>query len=284
MLRRLASLLVVAFCAAQWVRGTLVVAVPTADGLVVCSDKRLFNVDAGTFTDTNVKINRAGNNALFVATNTVGIWDSRTRSIAFDANAVVAEYVKAHEFKSEPQYWQGLKKAITEKLREYFKTHDYAAWPETDKANNNLLFNLFFYSGSAGQPLSHTIKVSYKKARTPSIDVSGPVTDAIKLPKLSGKGREIMGYISMDRAFANDPSILRFDERIFNPRTTKVIDAVDFSAKLFRLTSSTMPAAHVSPTFDCALLNYQTGFQWIEIKPASSRLSGLAGFQRNFHS
>jgi len=271
-LRRLASLFIVAFCAVQCVRGTLVVAVPVVDGLVVCSDKRLFNVDARTFTDTNVKLYRAGNDALFVTTNTVGIWDSRTRSMAFDANAVVAEYTKAHEFKAEQQYWQGLKKAIDDSLREYFKTHTYAEWPETDKANNNLLFNLFFYSVSGGQAQSHTIKVSYKKARTPFINVSVPVTDAIKLPKLSGKGREIIGYISMDRAFATDPSILRFDERIFTPQTTTVRDAVDFSAKLFTLTSSTIPAAHVSPTFDCVLLSHQNGFQWIEIKPVSSRL------------
>ncbi|HEV8590748.1 MAG TPA: hypothetical protein VGQ55_01490, partial [Pyrinomonadaceae bacterium] len=40
----------------QTLSGTLVVAVPTKEGLVACSDKRLYNDQMGTFTDDFVKI------------------------------------------------------------------------------------------------------------------------------------------------------------------------------------------------------------------------------------
>ena len=67
---------------AQGLRGTLVVAVPVREGLVVCADKRLYNNDTGTFTDGNVKIRKVDDHSLFVATNTVGFYDRKTRTMA----------------------------------------------------------------------------------------------------------------------------------------------------------------------------------------------------------
>jgi hypothetical protein len=46
------------------------VAVPVSEGLIVCSDKRLYNHDTGTFTDNYIKIRKVSDNALFVATHT----------------------------------------------------------------------------------------------------------------------------------------------------------------------------------------------------------------------
>src|SRR5690348_13024595 len=72
------------FSVDETLHGTLVVAVPVRNGLVVCSDKRLYNADAGTYTDDNIKIRQAGQDALFVATNTVAFYDTRSRKIVFD--------------------------------------------------------------------------------------------------------------------------------------------------------------------------------------------------------
>src|SRR5688572_26360493 len=114
--------------------GTLVVAVPVSDGLVTCADKRLFNVDAGTYKDESVKIRRVGENALFAATNTVGFYDRKKKQIDFDAFEVTAAYAAKHDIKDAVPFFEGLRKEITEQLQDYLNARPYADWPETDKA------------------------------------------------------------------------------------------------------------------------------------------------------
>src|SRR5215213_6853342 len=92
------------------VRGTIVVAVPVRDGLVVCADKRLFNVQSATFTDTNIKIRKVSNSALFVATNTVGFYDNRSRTMSFDAFEITEKFVASHQLSEGKRFWDGLKK------------------------------------------------------------------------------------------------------------------------------------------------------------------------------
>jgi hypothetical protein len=247
----------------QAVRGTLVVAVPVKEGLVVCSDKRLFNSDAGTFTDNHIKIHKVDDNSLFAATNTVGFYDRKTRSMAFDAFEVTEKYVASHNLSEGKPFWDGLKKEITTRLRDYFAKRSYAEWPASDRANNNLLFNLVFYSIRDGLTLGHTLRVFYKKAKTPVIYIPDPLTEEIKTPRLAGKGREVMTYLAGNPAAANDPAIARFDETRFDRQNTNANDAVEFARKLFQLTSTGVPQANVSPTFDCALLDNTTGFKLI---------------------
>ena len=245
-------------------KGTLVIAVPVKEGLVVCADKRIYNADSGAFTDDFVKIRQVSNNALFVATNTVGLYDSRKKRIAFDAFAITESYTAKNNFDDEKSFWNGLKKTIAEELRRYLAERKYSEWPDSDKANNNLLFNLIFYSVHDGKAFSHSMKVFYEKAKTPVVFVEDPVRETITKPKLSGKGREVMNYLSRNAAAARDPLILQFDENRFDRERFKKQDAVEFSRKLFQLTSTGVPQARVSATFDCAALEFAAGFRLID--------------------
>lgn len=247
---------------AQAVYGTLVVAVPVRDGLVVCADKRLYNFDARTFTDDNVKIRQVNKNSLFAATNTIGFYDRKSRTMAFDAFKVTENYIAKNDIDSGKPFWEGLKKEITAQLRLYFAKRPFAEWPESDRGNNNLLFNLVFYSVRDNRALSHTLRVFYEKKQTPVIYIPDPVSEQVRTPKLSGKGREVMNFLAKNPAAASDPAIQRFDETLFNAQNTTVSDAVGFSKKLFQLTSTGVPQANVSPTFDCALLDYASGFRF----------------------
>ena len=247
----------------QPLHGTLVVAVPVREGLVACSDKRLFNSDAGTYTDTFVKIRKASANALFVATNIVGFYDQHTKTMAFNATDITANYVAKHNITDGRPFWDGLKKEIGDQLRRYLAERKFADWPESEKENGNLLFNLVFYTVAPNNIRSYTIKVYYEKAETPVIYVSDPVGEQVRTPKLSGKGRELMRYLPGDPTLANDPAILRFDESRFNAQQTSVADAVDFARKLFAFTNAVVPQAQVSATYDCSLLSYQNGFEWL---------------------
>lgn len=245
---------------AESLRGTLVVAVPVDVGLVACADKRLYNSSAGTYTDDFVKIRKAGPNAVFAATHTVGFFDPKSKLMAFDAFKVTQDYVDKNPYRNDKEFWDGLKLAILQQMFIYLSGQPYARWPETDTANRGLLFNLIFYAMNNGRPYSQTVKVLYEKKSTPVVTVMAPVAELVTSPKLAGKGRDVIKYLGTP-SVAVDPSILKFDERTFSVASTQTPDALDFSRKLFALTSKAIPAAHVSPTFDCALLDRRTGYR-----------------------
>jgi len=239
------------------------VAVPVKEGLVVCTDKRLFNDETRTFTDTSVKIRKVDDNALFVATHTVGFFDSRSGKMEFDVFEITTKYVEKHDPGAGKPFWDGLKKEITDQLHTYFAKRKFAEWPESDKENSNLVFNLLFYSIKENRAWSHTVKVFYEKARSPIILVTDPITEEVRTPKLGGKGKELLDYLARNPNIARDPLIARFGQVNFNVQETAATDAESFARRLFALTSTAIPQARVSSSFDCALLGYQSGFRWL---------------------
>jgi len=243
--------------------GTLVVAVPVQEGLVTCSDKRLYNDTAKTFRDDYVKIHQVGDKALFVATHTTGFLDRATGKMDFDIFDLTSHYIAQHNFTADRIFFDGLKKDIRDQLLQYLSKRKYQDWPATDVANNKLLFNLVFYAIPGNSIRSYSMSVFYEKAPTPVIYIQDPVTEIVRTPKLTGKGKEVMNYLASSPKLSSDPSILRFDQSYFDARKTTTSDAVNFSGKLFLLTNAAIPEAEVSSTFDCALLSYHDGFKWL---------------------
>jgi hypothetical protein len=248
----------------QRVTGTLVVAVPVTDGLVACSDKRAFNHDTRTFNDDLVKIHKVNSRALFVATNTVGFLDPQTGKVVFDVFEITSRYLARRGFAPDRQFWDALKMELRTNLLGYLSQQKFKDQPETDLANNRLLFNLIFYSLSQNTVRSYSLKVFYEKAKTPIVFIPDVVSEEVKTPKLGGKGKDVMEYLSRNPDLVRDPSIFRFDQRTFDIQKTTAADAVRFATKLFVLTNTGVPQANVSAAHDCALLSYQNGFQWID--------------------
>ncbi|MEP7075043.1 MAG: hypothetical protein ABI878_04465 [Acidobacteriota bacterium] len=250
---------------AQGLHGTLVVAVPVNEGLVVCADKRLFNDATGTFDDRFVKVRKVNTNTLFVATNTIGFLDRSTGKMEFDAFEITSNYAKKHDFNGGHLFWDGLRAEIRKQILAYLDKRKFADWPATDTTNDRLLFNLVFYSiGSDCHIRSNSLRVFYEKAQTPVIDIPEVVAEEVRTPQLTGKGKSVMDYLSLHPELVADPTIGRFDESIFDVKKTSPLDAVNFASKLFLLTNTALPGAEVSSTHDCAMLGYQTGFQWID--------------------
>ena len=243
--------------------GTLVVAVPVQEGLVTCSDKRLYNETAKTFRDDFVKIHKVGNNALFVAAHTTGFLNKTNGKMEFDVFEITSQYVSRHNFIPGRPFWDGLSTEIHDQLLQYLSKRRYEEWPATDVANNRLLFNLVFYAIAGNSIRSYSMSVFYEKAPTPVIYIPYVVGEEVKTPKLLGKGKDVMGYLARSPQLSRDPSILRFDQSYFDARKTTTADAVSFARKLFLLTNTGLPQAEVSAAYDCALLSYQNGFQWL---------------------
>ena len=243
--------------------GTLVVAVPVQTGLVVCSDKRLYNESNKTYRDDYTKIQKAGEKALFVATHTTGFLNRVTGRMEFDIFDLTKNFVSQHGFEPTRQFWNDLRNEIQRKLFAYLSKQRFKDLPETDLANNRLLFNLVFFSVEGIAVKSYSISVYYEKAQTPVLNVSDVVTETVKNPKLLGKGKDVMGLLARSPSTASDVSILRFDQTYFKAAATTPADAVTFANRLFSLTNTRLPLARVSAEHDCALLSYRENFVWL---------------------
>ena len=174
---------------AQALHGTLVVAVPARDGLVVCSDKRLSNLDAGTVEDTFVKIRKVDRRTLFVATNTIAFRDRSSGELAFDVFDITSRYVQQRPFAAGRSFWGGLKRHLLEQLQDYLAKRKYEEWPATDVVNNRLLFNLLFFSTDGKTARSHTLRLFYEKKRTPAIFIPDVVNGRGQISEAVGKGK-----------------------------------------------------------------------------------------------
>ena len=246
------------------VGGTLVVAVPVSDGLVVCSDKRLYNESTNSYRDDFVKIHKVNERTLFVATHTTGFLNKTTGVMEFDVFDLAQNFVSHNGFDPTRSYWNSLRAEIKNKLSAYFSKLKLADLPATDVANNRLLFNLVFFAIDAGAAKSYSISVFYQKAQTPVIDIADVAIETVKTPKLLGKGKDVMALFARDQSLAQDPSILKFDQSYFNIARTSTSDAVTFAARLFTLTNRQLPQARVSADHDCVYLNYGNKFRWLD--------------------
>ena len=253
--------------------GTLVVAVPVSNGLVVCSDKRLLNETTGSFRDDFVKLHKVSDKSVFVATHTTGFLNKTTGKMGFDIFDVTQNFVARNAFLPKREYWTALRNEIQAKLSSYLSSQKFQDLPETDVANNRLLFNLIFFSVDESSIRSYSISVFYEKAQRPVINVADVVTETVRTPKLIGKGKDVMMLFARDPSLGRDPTILKFDQSNFSSAKTSVSDAVSFASRLFKLTSSELPQAAVSAAHDCGVLRFVDGFSWIddEGKPISVR-------------
>jgi hypothetical protein len=74
----------------------------------------------------------------------------------------------------------------------------------------------------------------------------------------------VIDYLTRNPSVALDPSIVRFDQGHFDIKKITIPDAVGFAKKLFLIANTSVPRSTVSATYDCALLGYQHGFQWLD--------------------
>ena len=183
--------------------------------------------------------------------------------MGFDIFDVTQNFVARNAFLPKREYWTALRNEIQAKLSSYLSSQKFQDLPETDVANNRLLFNLVFFSVDESSIRSYSISVFYEKALRPVINVADVVTETVRTPKLIGKGKEVMMLFARDPSLGRDPTILKFDQSNFSSAKTSVSDAVSFASRLFKLTSSELPQAAVSAAHDCALISYREGFVWL---------------------
>ncbi|MBI4258865.1 MAG: hypothetical protein HY619_07905 [Thaumarchaeota archaeon] len=270
--------------------GTLVVALATEDGLVVCADKRTYDYMRGDL-DNAVKIRKLGPAALLSSTGSPTFYDIVTNRLsgqqslrlAFDADAVAAEYFVTHEFNNSEPFWKGLAGRLVSAFQAYVGARPFAYWPETGNPPDNALFQLAIFFLDDSKHLQATfVRFGYIKVSPPSITVSAihelPTTFERVKPMVLGNlavWEELkLGDDKRFNDIRSEAQLMRFvrDKPAVNTVTTNA--ALTFAHRLITVTSQRThllenTTFHVGPTTDCALLSKRDGFQWLNAQGPS---------------
>jgi hypothetical protein len=245
--------------------GTLVVAIPTKEGLVVCADKRLHNNFTGEISDTFVKIYKLRKNALFTAVDGIGLIDKQTLKKEFDAFDTVNRFSTEVPFEDNEKYWSGLTAALKEEINQYLLKRSFSDWPESgSKDSGYAMFSvIFYYLDTENLIKSRVLKFRYIKQQPPILDPVVEPASIVKTPKLSGKARLVIDMLSNDPALYEDSQIKELDEKVFDYKAFSIIRATELANRLITISSTRLPEAYISPSCDCAILRYRGGFKWL---------------------
>jgi hypothetical protein len=264
-------------------KGTLVVALATKDGLVVCADKRTYDWMRGDL-DNEVKIRNLGTATLISSTGLVKFYDILTNRVngqqslrlGFDANAVATEYFETHGFDNSESFWKGFTEYLSSAFQAYIGARPFAHWPETGDPPDNALFQLaIFFLDALKQPDAVYVRFGYIKSNPPPISVSyfresANIFQEVK-PVVLGSvtvWKELeTGRDERFNDIRTETQLMRFvrDRPLVN--TVTIQAGLTFARRLITVTSQRTQLientnSHVGTTNDCALLSKHDGFQW----------------------
>lgn len=249
--------------------GSLVVTIPSHDGLLMCADRREYNEVQGP-VDGRRKIFTVGQKIAFAGTGFTRVLDRQTLKPLFEINAeVLAVLGQAPEAEFE-QRWQPLKQRLTDRLNELI---DQKTWTAPDPANDGSIGVIYFlYLDSGGQIQSMRFNLTINAQGRAGIAETRITNVLASVPTVDGQ-TDVVAQIFR----GTDPALadVRADEQIKrvwlnkDPRTTSLNDAIAVAHKLIRITNErhrliASTPTKVSPDCDCLLMSALTGWRWLD--------------------
>jgi hypothetical protein len=259
--------------------GTLVVAVATNRGLVVCADKRTYDRVRGDL-DSKRKIIQVPPSTIVTATGNPTFYDilrDGSLRLAFSAEEVTRQYFLKEGFREDDEFWRNLAYALNSEFERYLNARPFRLWPETVDSDDNALFVIgVFHVDKATGPRALYIRFSYKKSMPPIITIrrfreplaSFSSVKPIMLGNLAVYQEIVSG---VDKRFADmrsDKLLAHFLKAQPHVKTVTVNSGLAFARKFIKLTSERTgwienTDFHVGPTTDCALLSTAGMFKWM---------------------
>lgn len=264
--------------------GTLIVVIPTREGLVICGDKRSHNEENGTISDTTIKVRRLDDSTVYLATGIV--YRSHLGSFLgnFDLFAIVESWYQSHattnlfstetrvqepplsglRFTINPNPWEDLKRQLENKLS---SSRGYQFLNQT----NSFFEILFLRINDTGEPVARG--VVHPNGLFSSVLYGEPDNIDLKKaePILLGS-REV--YIELKEGNSEVFNDLRANPFLKpflgNWRLREEVtpnEALAFEHTIIEATNERgqklNDKIHVSKECNCALLSYKMGFKWI---------------------
>jgi hypothetical protein len=257
------------------IRGTIVAAVATKEGLLIAADRRTSDQVHGVL-DNKTKIIRLLRTTAFSSTGTSKFHfmdraSGEDRGKAFDADEIVANYFDNINFENTDDFWKGLTRTLRNDFKGFLSHIAYDDWPESgDIAHNNEVFQLvFLYVDENGVIGITDIQFCYIKGQPPTIKF-------MKGQYASENFKRVDPYVAgntnvffevrdgTDGRFDDirtDQSVMRLWKGLPDVETVSVEEAETFCRKLIKATSEC--DLFVGPTYDAAILNHQDEFRWL---------------------
>ena len=257
------------------IRGTIVVAVATKEGLLIAADRRTSDPLNGVL-DNKTKIIRLLRTAAFSSTGTSrfhfrDIASGEDRGKAFDADEIVANYFYNINFENTDEFWKGLTRTLRNDFKGFLSHMAYDTWPESgDIAHNNGLFQLvFLYVDENGVIGITDLQFCYIKGQSPTIKfMKGqyPSENFNRVDPYIAGNIDVFFHVRDGTGerfdeMRNDQSVMRLWKGRPDVETVSVEEAEAFCRKLIKVTSEC--DSFVGQTYDAAILNHTDGFRWL---------------------
>lgn len=264
--------------------GTLVVIIPTQDGVVVCADKRIFNRPKGRYEDTTDKIQQLGDKGLLANTGFTYVSNDIPggEQVIFDLERTLTNFFAGRDLSKFSAYKDELKHILSLEVvnvgRNLGPTVLRNSIPSRDNVGNHLLFaTVLIYLDHENKPHITVIEaefnlsaINYFQANVVILPQSNDFFNhgtATVMGETDLYGEVLRGTNSRFDDLRNNKDYRRF---IFdNPpsRTVTVDQAVKFAVQIIKDSSERInlinPMARISPNTDCAILSYTDGFKWL---------------------
>lgn len=266
------------------VRGTLVVALATKQGLLVCADRRTYDPVRGDLDDTE-KITQIGNRAAFASTGIPTFYKLLTNSLTqqttlvpgFLADSVAQSFFQKNGFTDSETSWQGLARELVQSFESFLRSTPYKFWPETGNPPDNALFQLgVFFLDEDGRAHASYVRFTYIKSPVPVINVFKsvePDASFIRVRPIALGNIAVFTELreGVDKRFDDvrrEHLLKRFMREGPEVKQVSLTDAERFARRVIRLTSERThllesSTFHVGPTTDVALLDPKKGFRWV---------------------
>jgi hypothetical protein len=249
--------------------GTMVVTLPTPDGLVVVADKRVTEhnrIRGNSVDDSKTKIIRVSDRIGMFGMHTAQLVDARTGDSEFSADDVASKLAEQHA--SADPYVLGniIGEGMVEGLESLLHRVPKASWPRTTFNNEQepVFYEVvLFYLDSLDQPVLLGNQLHY---RAESGEVAVVQKEYDPGPYVFGGLKTCMNLIEGSDPSYND---YRGEALIQQCRgalgKTRILDTCTASRYGRRLIE--IASAHeegISHATDCALLHKTNGFQWCQ--------------------
>ena len=273
---------------------TLIIEMPTSDGVVLCADRRVLmgNGQGGVWygDDMNVKIFQLGSRCAYVITGVNAIFKARTIrgnqftfESAFSVNRVVEDYFGTHPCSNSPVNIAGLQRHITETTNRFLTRN-----PEQKAPAPTFIIILH---GNAAKQVERIECVMEgddegKFLRRTSCTLE-PATVAYRRPEpnsgrrfsVSGDTREESQHMRLlgMSAIKEEPSLLSAFSRIDQDGAYSVLDAQFIARRMITRSSKYIAPGSTRSTIsaecDCIQIPLRGGIQWLN-KPVATGLFG----------
>lgn len=258
--------------------GTLILAIPCREGLVVCADRRMRIIGGRNQVLEVVKINQLGSHAAFgLVGNPVFYSPVRPYNELFNAGTVVKRFYSSRDTRRIQETWDQLVPTIQERFSRFLSGLTFEQAPPSGPPPENYLFHLpFWYVNQDGLLGATTISLAYVKERGMSqLFKTDEQPETFELGRAFSWGSiEVFNELKQGNDvrfedFRNEAGIRRLLREDPPAGEVEVEEAVEVAKRLIEITSENMhlltPGKQdVGITTNCALISTEEGFKWLD--------------------